>query len=143
MPDLLVDNKTIYRLEYNFITYFSYITKITVILFMVGFFKTKPTSFLEINFAIKILISLFLMYRFNHYRTDKAKFTELDRKVAYSAGVYIFTISFLDILNPYVEKIRSIIIKYTLPIIDPIKHPIDDSINDTLNYSIKDTLKYK
>jgi hypothetical protein len=121
MPDLLVDNKTIYNLEYGFITYFGYITKITVLLFMIGFFQTKPTSFLKINFVIKIIISLFLIYRFNSYRSDKVKFTELDRKVAYSAGMYIFTISFIDVLDPYVEKIRSEITKYTLPFIENVK----------------------
>ena len=120
MKDLLVDNKTIYNLEYNFITYFSYITKIVTFLFIVGFFNQKPSSFIEINFFIKVIIALFLMYRFNKYR-ENVVFTELDRKVAYSAGVYILIISFIDIIEHYVEQIRSKVTVYTLPFVDEIK----------------------
>lgn len=120
MPDLLVDNKTIYNLEYNFITVFSYITKISLVLFMVGIFQSKPTYLVEINFFIKVLIALFLVYRFNSYRKQKIVFTELDRKVAYSAGTYILLISFIDISEKYMEMIRSYITPYTLPIIKKI-----------------------
>lgn len=120
MKDLLVDNKTIYNLEHNFITYFSYITKAVTFLFIIGFFNEKPTSLIEINFFIKVIIALFLMYRFNKYR-EKVVFTDLDRKVAYSAGVYILTISFIDIIEHYVEIIRSNVTIYTLPVVDEIK----------------------
>ena len=117
MPDILVDNKTIYNLEIAFIKIFSFITKISIFLFMVGFFQEKPISILKINYLIKIAIAFFLIYRFNPYRTGKIMFTDLDRKVAYSAGVYILTLSFIDILNQYVNMFRSQITSYTLPII--------------------------
>lgn len=121
MPDLLVDNKTIYNLEYNFITAFSYITKISLVLFMVGIFQSKPLYLIEINFFIKVLIALFLIYRFNSHRTQKIVFTELDRKVVYSAGTYILLISFIDISEKYMGIIRSYITPYTLPIINYFK----------------------
>jgi hypothetical protein len=120
MKDLLVDNKTIYNLEYNFIKYFSYITKAITFLFIIGFFNEKPASFIQINFVIKVFISLFLMYRFNKYR-EKVAFTELDRKVVYSAGVYILIISFIDIFDYYVKLIRSKVTVYTLPFVDEFK----------------------
>ena len=120
MKDLLVDNKIIYNLEYNFIKYFSYITKAITFLFIIGFFNEKPATFIEINFFIKVFIALFLMYRFNKYR-EKAVFTELDRKVVYSAGVYILIISFIDIFDYYVKLIRSKVTVYTLPFVDQIK----------------------
>lgn len=116
MPDFLVDNKTIYNLELAFIKFFNFITKITILLFMVGFFKEPPISILKINYVIKIAIAFFLIYRFNSYRSNVV-FTKLDRKVAYSAGVYILTISFIDILNPYLEMARAQITPYTLPLI--------------------------
>jgi hypothetical protein len=117
MHDFLVDNKTIYNLELAFIQFFNFITKITILLFMVGFFKEPPISILKINYVIKIAIAVFLIYRFNPYRKQQIVFTKLDRKVAYSAGVYILTISFIDILDQYVEMARAQITKYTLPII--------------------------
>jgi hypothetical protein len=121
MPDLLVDNKTIYNLEYNFITAFSYITKISLVLFMVGIFQSKPSYLIEINFFIKVLIALFLIYRFNSHRTKKIVFTELDRKVVYSAGTYILLISFIDISEYYLQLVRSNITPYTLPVITYLK----------------------
>lgn len=120
MPDLLVDNKTIYNLELAFIKFFSVITKISIFLFMVGFFQEKPVSILKINYVIKIAIAFFLIYRFNPYRKSQIVFTKLDRKVAYSAGVYILTLSFIDILNQYVNMFRAQITSYTLPIIAQI-----------------------
>jgi len=116
MPDFLIDNKTIYNFELAFIKFFNFITKISILLFMIGFFKEPPISILKINYVIKIAIAFFLIYRFNSYRTNIV-FTKLDRKVAYSAGLYILTISFIDILNPYLEMVRAQITQYTLPII--------------------------
>jgi hypothetical protein len=124
MPDLLVDNKTIYNLEYKFISVFSYITKISLLLFMVGIFQSKPSYLIEINFFIKVLIALFLVYRFNSYRTQKIVFTDLDRKVAYSAGKYILLISFIDISEHYMELVRSYITPHTLPVINYFKEKI-------------------
>ena len=121
MPDLLIDNKTIYKFELAFIQFFSFITKLSIFLFMVGFFQEKPISILKINYVIKIAIAFFLIYRFNPYRTGKIMFTDLDQKVAYSAGVYILTISFVDILDQYVEIFRSQITSYTLPVIAYVK----------------------
>jgi hypothetical protein len=120
MKDLLVDNKTIYNLEHAFITYFSYITKVITFLFIIGFFNKKPSSFIEINFFIKVIIALFLIYRFNKYR-EKVVFTELDRKVVYSAGMYILTISFIDIIEHYIGFIRSKVTVYTLPVVERVK----------------------
>ena len=129
MPDVLVDNKTIYNFEVAFIKFFSIITKISIFLFMVGFFQEKPLSILKINYAIKIAIAIFLIYRFNPYRKDKAVFTDLDRKVTYSAGVYILTLSFIDILNQYVEMFRAQITTYTLPIVAQVKQYITPFTN--------------
>ena len=117
MPDFLVDNKTIYNLELAFIKFFSVITKLSIFLFMVGFFQEKPISILKINYVIKIAIAFFLIYRFNPYRTGKIVFTDLDQKVAYSAGIYILTLSFIDILDQYVKIFRAQITSYTLPVI--------------------------
>jgi hypothetical protein len=104
--DPLVDNKNLYNVELNFIKIFGWITKIVFILYIIGFFKSKPIRIIEINFIVKIAIALFLIYRFNSYRHKKVIFTELDRKVVYSAGMYILLISFADILDVYVSEIR-------------------------------------
>ena len=69
--DLLIDNKAIYDFEYNFIVIFSWITKLTVLLFIIGVFENKPSIYLEFNFIVKVCLALFLIYRFNRYRKYK------------------------------------------------------------------------
>uniref|UniRef100_A0A6C0JH53 Uncharacterized protein n=1 Tax=viral metagenome TaxID=1070528 RepID=A0A6C0JH53_9ZZZZ len=117
MSDILIDNKDFYNFEVKFLQYFSFITKLTVVLFIVGFFQSKPTFIVQFNFVVKVILALFLIYRFNSYRKHKIEFTELDRKVCYSAGIYIILISFFDLINHYTNAIRS---NYILPMTEPI-----------------------
>lgn len=112
MSDFLIDNKTVYDFQFNFIKYFSYLVKIIAVLYITGFLQIKPPFIIELNYFIKIILALFLMYRFNKYRENKIKFTELDRKICYSAGLYILLISFADFINEYIEAIRSYLIRY-------------------------------
>lgn len=124
MSDWLVDNPFFYDNATAFINYFGYITKLVVVLFIIGFFTDKPSGFLAINFVIKILFSLYLIYRFNSYRKNKIQFTDLDRKICYSAGVYIFTFSFVDIIQTYIERLRKLIDPYTVPILKDFKQMV-------------------
>ena len=113
VSDPLIDNKHIYRFETQFLHYFGWVTKLTVVLFFLGFFQEKPTLFLTFNFFVKLCLALFLIYRFNNYRKHEVIFTELDRKVCYSAGIYILFISFADYINYYIDEIRSFTLPYT------------------------------
>ena len=119
MSDILIDNKDFYNFEVKFLQYFSFITKLTVVLFIIGFFQSKPTFIIQFNFVVKTILALFLIYRFNNYRKHKIEFTELDRKVCYSAGIYIILISFFDLIDHYTDTIRkNIILPFTEPIIE-------------------------
>jgi hypothetical protein len=123
MSDILIDNKEFYNFELNFLTFFSFITKFTVVLFIIGFFQNKPMWLVQFNFVIKVILALFLIYRFNSYRKHKIEFTELDRKVCYSAGIYIILISFFDLINHYTEYIRNhIILPHTTPLIQKFRN---------------------
>jgi hypothetical protein len=117
MSDILIDNKYFYNFELNFLTFFSFITKVTFVLFLIGFFQTKNDYIITFNFIVKVILAFFLLYRFNRYRKHKIEFTELDRKVCYSAGIYIILISFFDLLNNYIDIFRS---KFVLPITQPM-----------------------
>jgi len=118
--DILIDNKHLYEIESKFLTLFGWLTKLTLVLFIFGFIQNKPTWFLEFNFIVKSLLAIFLIYRFNKYRTYKIKFTELDRKVCYSAGVYILLISFVDYVTFFTNTIRHHVMQITGPIINSI-----------------------
>ena len=125
MSDPLIDNKDFYQWELTFLKYLKLISRIIIILFFIGFFQSKPHFYVEFIFIVKIILALFLIYRFNSYRKEKIKFTELDRKVIYSSAIYIFVFSFIDIVNWYQEQIRNAIIPYTLPVVDKIKSLLD------------------
>ena len=115
MKDFLVDNKILYNIQYKFLTYFSYLIKFALVLYIVGAFSTKSKMLLKINFFVKLFLGFFLVYRFSSRRKYKIKFTELDRKIAYSAGLYIVVISFSDFLASITEKVRTEVIKLLQP----------------------------
>ena len=129
MPDILIDNKNIYNFELYFIKGFSVITKIVVVLFFIGFLTDKPKFILEINFVIKFILGLFLIYRFNKYRKNKVTFTELDRKICYSVGIYIVIISLGEYFLFFTGVIREQILKITSPFINPFINPLKQYFN--------------
>jgi len=64
----------------------------------------------DLEFYIKIYISLFLLYRFMPFR--KIKFTDLDRKIAFNAGIFIFTATAIgSILQNYLQQVHDLFIK--------------------------------
>lgn len=118
MKDYLVDNKTIYDLQYKFITYFNLIVRILLILYIFGAVNSNVRILITVNFYVKVFIALFLMYRFNGFRKNKISFTELDQKIAFSAGLYILVISFYDYVNTLTSSSRLIITRHLKPITD-------------------------
>ena len=71
-----------------------------------GISEMQPNYYLDtMDYYIRIYICLFLMWRFNPLR-EKPEFTELDRKIAFSAGAFILTTT---ALNQYLEQFKDII----------------------------------
>ena len=79
-----------------------YISYALIILSYLGLSKYNPAFLDDINNYIRIYICLFLLWRFNPYR-HLDKFTNLDRKIAFSAGVVILTTT---ILNNYLTSFK-------------------------------------
>jgi hypothetical protein len=57
------------------------------------------------DYYVKIYVCLFLIWRFNPLRSN-IQFTELDRKIAFSAGVFILTTT---ALNQYLDDVKKYI----------------------------------
>jgi hypothetical protein len=91
------------------IHWFDGITILMIILFGYGFLFNQPLLFIQLNFIIKVIISFYLMYKFNDFRSDPIKFTVLDKKICYSAGFYLFIFSFADVINFYFLELRNYI----------------------------------
>lgn len=95
---------------------FDYTIIISYILYFIialGLSGSAPQYLHILDYWIKIYISLFLIYRFNFFQ--KIKFTDLDRKVAFSAGLFLFsTTIFGQILHTYFTNAKTLVKSYLL-----------------------------
>lgn len=91
---MLFSQKTIHEYqEFGFDLFIS-LTYVLLFLYFSGISNEAKTRLDTIDKYIRIYICLFLIYRFNPFR-GTSEFTSLDRKIAFSAGLFIFTTSFL------------------------------------------------
>jgi hypothetical protein len=67
-----------------------------------GLSKNAPKYLDSLDYYIRIYICLFLLWRFNPIFPLK-KFTDLDRKIAFSAGLFILTTT---ALNQYLQNVE-------------------------------------
>jgi hypothetical protein len=88
---------------FDFVIYFSWFLYI-LITFGISIKAPEYLNFLE--YYIKLYVSLFLIYRFNPFR--KIKFTELDSKIAYNAGIFLFTTTTINqLLILYINNLKN------------------------------------
>lgn len=97
--------------QHFIVDWMGYITFVIFLLLFLGFLQKEPTYFLQATFFFKVFISLYLIIRFNEFRKN-IKFTELDRKVCFLAGIYLLLISFADLIQDYITKIKTILKPY-------------------------------
>ena len=79
-----------------------------MILSAFGLSQTAPNYLQSLDYYVRVYICLFLIWRFNPLRTHY-EFTDLDRKIAFSAGVFILTTT---ALNQYIEQLKTILKNY-------------------------------
>jgi hypothetical protein len=85
---------------------FIFISYILVIISFIDSSIDAKTYLLKIDNYAKIYISLFLIWRFNPFRSHY-EFTNLDRKIAFTSGIFILTTS---ILTNYISEIKNFFI---------------------------------
>ena len=91
------------KYQNNAFTVFIILTYLIYILSIVGISKSAPVYLDDFDYYVKIYISLFLLWRFNMFR--KIEFNELDRKIAFSAGLFLFTSTAVyNVLTDYVKR---------------------------------------
>lgn len=89
------------------VSYFAYACAI------LGFTQFGPEHLQTIDGYVRLYMTLFLMWRFNMFRTT-IQFTELDRKIVFSAALFMFTTTTINtILLQYVTKVKQWIHTYT------------------------------
>jgi hypothetical protein len=68
-----------------------------------GLSDSAPKYLESVDYYVRIYICLFLIWRFNPFR-KVYKFTDLDRKIAFSAGLFILTTT---ALNQYLIDLKN------------------------------------
>lgn len=81
--------KNLYEIQNTSFNIFIAITYITYGLIVFGLFTSAPQYLITLDNIVKLYISAFLFWRFNPFR--RIKFSELDRKIVFSSGIFLFT----------------------------------------------------
>jgi hypothetical protein len=82
-------------------------------LYIVGFVKDdKVYNYLMIiDTYAKVVVSLFLMYKFNMFQ-KKIEFTEFDRSMVFQAGLFLFfTMIYNSVILYYINNLKTIVSK--------------------------------
>ena len=96
--------KNIYKFQYNLFTIIIYITWALYISILLGLSVNAPQYLDDLQYYVKIYVSVFLIYRFNPLR--RVNFTRLDAKIAFSAGLFLITTTAINtILKTYLSNI--------------------------------------
>ena len=98
-------NSSAYKFQAKIYDLVIYITYFLMIASALGVSVYSPKYLDELNKYVRIYICLFLIWRFNPLRKT-VTFTDLDRKIVFSAGIFILTTT---ILNEYLILFKNTI----------------------------------
>lgn len=89
---------------FNIITFLSFALYFAI---GIGLSANAPEYLGKLQNYTKLYVSLFLVWRFNPFR--RVRFTELDAKIAFSAGIFLLTTTaFEGIVSNYLKEIRRV-----------------------------------
>jgi len=98
-----MNKQQLHKWQDRLFTIFIYVSYMLMILSAFGLSEAAPKFLQSLDYYVRIYICLFLIWRFNPLRRNY-DFTDLDRKIAFTAGVFILTTT---ALNQYVEELKS------------------------------------
>lgn len=79
--------------------------KIYLIAFLFGFIGSRSETLLAINFIIKIIMSVYLLYLF--YWLKRLSISDFDRIIVVNCSIYILMFSFTDLFIQYIDEIHN------------------------------------
>jgi hypothetical protein len=101
----MISKSKIHEYQGIFFDFFVYLSYILIFVSAIGTSQVDPKYLNSLDYYIRIYICLFLIWRFNPLRS-KYEFTDLDRKIAFSAGAFILTTT---ALNEYLVQFKEIV----------------------------------
>jgi hypothetical protein len=101
-----------YNLQINGLKIFIVFTYLFYISAVIGVAVVNPTWYRHLDIFMKLYVGLFLVVRFNPFRTN-VQFTELDRQISFNAGVFVLSMLVVNtIFGNYIrDSIETRIIK--------------------------------
>jgi hypothetical protein len=88
---------------------FIYTSYFLIVISSLGLSNLAPKYLHSLDYYVRIYTCIFLIWRFNPLRTHY-EFTNLDRKIAFSAGLFILTTTALNqYLTYFTNRIENII----------------------------------
>jgi len=91
-------------IQERFFDIFIFLSYLFLIFSLFGISLIPSNIFFDVNNVVRIYICLFLMWRFNPFRSH-FEFTNLDRKIAFTAGVIILSTT---ALNKYLNDSKNL-----------------------------------
>ena len=101
----MISKTKLHNFQNKFFDTFIYLSYILTFISALGISEISLTYLNNLDYYIRIYICLFLIWRFNPLR-EKYEFTDLDRKIAFSAGLFILTTT---ALNEYAVLLKNTI----------------------------------
>ena len=95
----------LHRLQEILFNIFIVVTYFLIIISSFGISDSAQKYLKLLDYYVRIYVCLFLIWRFNPFRSYY-EFTNLDRKIAFSAGLLILTTT---ALNEYLNDIKNVI----------------------------------
>jgi hypothetical protein len=80
-----------------------------LVLFVIGFFQTTPPVFVTFTFVLKVVMALFLVYRFNPMFNHHKTFSKLDQEIIMFSAFFILVSSFTDYVNLFLNTAQKIV----------------------------------
>lgn len=98
-------NPFLYRLQDTLLGGFVLFSYASLILYAFGVTLVSPQHMQAVNQYVQVYLAIFLLLRFHPFRYQMhVGFTELDRKVVFSAALFLLSTS---ILNNYVSNLKN------------------------------------
>lgn len=105
----MISKQKIINIQEWFFNIFIIVSYILVIIYIFNLSSQSLVYLNTLDYYVKIYVSLFLIWRFNPLRSYY-EFTNLDRKIAFSAGIFLLTTTFLfEYFNNFKNKLLKII----------------------------------
>jgi hypothetical protein len=98
-----------------------FVIHLTYAIVLVGFVETEPAYLTAIEYYVKVYVSIYLIWRFNPYSHTR-HFTEIDRRIVFSAALFIVTTSVLkQVIEQYRPQIKATVRSLFHPLVSAVR----------------------